>query len=222
MGQSHIQLPYKLSGMYLIYLVLCRVSTGRDIINNRSIFLDLSYYPQYYRRVLKPLDVWHIVEETASSTTGTQQSPQAERSNPYPLVDKNGMPLTPGREGSICYKLVRCNVGFLKGAHKKTSREVKYISSAHLIKTEIFSIFRECGELVYCFVIKEHSGVVSSLNILAMIAAWSQGLLICVSSTSFQKSSICWPQQPLTEKVLKFNLILHDSTPKKCFFKTSK
>ena len=33
------------------------------------------------------------------------------------------------------------------------------------------------------------------------LAAWSQGLLICVSSSSFQKSSISWPQQPLTEKV---------------------
>ena len=42
------------------------------------------------------------------------------------------------------------------------------------------------------------------------VAAWSQGLFIFVSSTSFQKSSICWPQQPLTEKLLKFNLIFHD------------
>ena len=33
------------------------------------------------------------------------------------------------------------------------------------------------------------------------LAAWSQGLLICVSSTSFQKSSIGWPQQPPTERV---------------------
>jgi hypothetical protein len=54
------------------------------------------------------------------------------------------------------------------------------------------------------------------------LAAWSQGLPICVSSTSFQKRSIGWPQQPLTEKVLKFNLIFHDSTPKNSFFKTSK
>ena len=51
------------------------------------------------------------------------------------------------------------------------------------------------------------------------LAAWSRGLPICVSSTSFQKSSIGWPQQPLTEKVLKFNLIFHDSTPKKYFSK---
>ena len=51
------------------------------------------------------------------------------------------------------------------------------------------------------------------------LAAWSQGLLICVSSTSFQKSSISWPQQPLTEKVLKFNLIFHDSIPKNFFLK---
>ena len=33
------------------------------------------------------------------------------------------------------------------------------------------------------------------------LAAWSQGLLICVSSTSFQKSSIGWPQQPPTERL---------------------
>ena len=54
------------------------------------------------------------------------------------------------------------------------------------------------------------------------LAAWSRGLPIYVSSTIFQKSSIGWPQQPLTEKVLKFNLIFHDSTPKKYSFKTSK
>ena len=53
------------------------------------------------------------------------------------------------------------------------------------------------------------------------LAAGSQELPICVSSTNFQKSSIGWPQQPLTEKVLKFNLIFNDSTPKKYFFKTS-
>ena len=43
----------------------------------------------------------------------------------------------------------------------------------------------------------------------------------CVSSTSFQKSNVGWPQQPPTEKLLKFNLIFHDST-KNNFFKTSK
>ena len=48
----------------------------------------------------------------------------------------------------------------------------------------------------------------------------SGGLDICVSSTSFQKNDICWPQQPLTEKVQKFNLIFHDSTPKNLYFKT--
>ena len=30
----------------------------------------------------------------------------------------------------------------------------------------------------------------------------SGGLVICVSSTSFQKNDFGWPQQPLTEKVL--------------------
>ena len=43
------------------------------------------------------------------------------------------------------------------------------------------------------------------------------GVDICVSSTSFQKNDIGWPQQPPTEKVLKFNMIFHDST-KKLFF----
>ena len=44
------------------------------------------------------------------------------------------------------------------------------------------------------------------------LAAWSRGLPICVSSASFQKSSIGWPQQPPTEKVLKFIMIFCDST----------
>jgi hypothetical protein len=47
----------------------------------------------------------------------------------------------------------------------------------------------------------------------------SGGLEICVLSTSFQKNDIGWPQQPPTEKVLKFNIIFHDSTPKKLFSK---
>jgi hypothetical protein len=47
----------------------------------------------------------------------------------------------------------------------------------------------------------------------------SGGKKICVSSTSFQKNDIGWPQQPPTEKVLKFNMIFHDSTQKKIFSK---
>ena len=39
---------------------------------------------------------------------------------------------------------------------------------------------------------------------------------IWVSSTNFPKKNIDWLQQPLTEKVLKFNMIFHDST--KTFF----
>jgi hypothetical protein len=49
----------------------------------------------------------------------------------------------------------------------------------------------------------------------------SRVLEFCVSSTSFQKSNIIWPQQPPTEKLLKFNLIFHDST-KKIFFQNMK
>ena len=50
----------------------------------------------------------------------------------------------------------------------------------------------------------------------------SGGYDFCVSSTSFQKSNIGWPQQPPTEKMLKFNLIFHDSTKKTFFFKHQK
>ena len=35
-------------------------------------------------------------------------------------------------------------------------------------------------------------------------------------------SDIGWPQQPLTEKVLKFNMSFHDFVKKNFFFKTSK
>ena len=42
---------------------------------------------------------------------------------------------------------------------------------------------------------------------------WASGdLEFCVSSTSFQKSNIGWPQQPPTGKLLKFNMTFHDST----------
>ena len=47
----------------------------------------------------------------------------------------------------------------------------------------------------------------------------SGGLGICVSSTSFQKNDIGWPQQPPTEKVLKCNMRFHDSTQKIFFSK---
>ena len=47
----------------------------------------------------------------------------------------------------------------------------------------------------------------------------SGGLDIWVSSTCFQKSNFGWPQQPPTEKVLKFNMTFHDSTKKKTFSK---
>jgi hypothetical protein len=47
----------------------------------------------------------------------------------------------------------------------------------------------------------------------------SGGLEFCVSSISFQKNNIGWPQQPPTEKLQKFNLIFHDSTQKPFFSK---
>ena len=58
------------------------------------------------------------------------------------------------------------------------------------------------------------------LGLKMVLECWNRKFL--GTTTIFQKSSIGWPQQPLTEKVLKFNLIFHDSTPKKYFFKTSK
>ena len=47
----------------------------------------------------------------------------------------------------------------------------------------------------------------------------SGGADICVSSTSFQKNDIGWPQQPPTEKVPKLNMIFHDSTPQNFLLK---
>ena len=40
------------------------------------------------------------------------------------------------------------------------------------------------------------------------------GLEFCVSSTSFQKSNIGWPQQPLTGGVLEFNITFCAILPK--------
>ena len=42
----------------------------------------------------------------------------------------------------------------------------------------------------------------------------SVGLDFYVSLTSFQKRNKGWPHQSPTEKLLKFNLIFHDSTKK--------
>ena len=49
--------------------------------------------------------------------------------------------------------------------------------------------------------------------------AASGGIKFCVSSTSFQKNDNEWPQQPLTKKMQKFNMIFHDSTLKNVFSK---
>ena len=43
------------------------------------------------------------------------------------------------------------------------------------------------------------------IDIVCSVNAWGYDILIFV--TSFQKKNIGWPQQPLTEKVLKFNMI---------------
>ena len=47
----------------------------------------------------------------------------------------------------------------------------------------------------------------------------SGGLDIYVSSTSFQKNDIGWPQQPPAEMVLELNMAFHDSTHKNFFSK---
>jgi hypothetical protein len=47
----------------------------------------------------------------------------------------------------------------------------------------------------------------------------SADLDIWISSTTFQKNNIGWPQQPLTYKVPKINLIFHDSNKKYLFSK---
>ena len=64
---------------------------------------------------------------------------------------------------------------------------------------------------------------ITGRRIINLIELWSiagsGGLEICVSSTSFQKNDIGWPQQPPTEKVLKFNMIFYDSTKKNIFSK---
>ena len=50
----------------------------------------------------------------------------------------------------------------------------------------------------------------------------SGGLEFCVLLVSFKKSNIDWPQQPPTEKLLKFNMIFHDSTKTLSFSKHQK
>ena len=60
----------------------------------------------------------------------------------------------------------------------------------------------------------------SLVRLLCLVALGGVG--ICVSYSSFNKSNIGWPQQPQTEKVLKFEMVFCDSRPKFCFFKTSK
>ena len=51
------------------------------------------------------------------------------------------------------------------------------------------------------------------------VSVHSLGLGIWVSSTSFKKSNMDWPQQPPTEKILKFNMGFHDSVKKIVFSK---
>ena len=47
----------------------------------------------------------------------------------------------------------------------------------------------------------------------------SKGVGICVSYASLKKSNIGWPQQPQSEKVLKFKMVFFDSTPNSIFSK---
>ena len=52
-----------------------------------------------------------------------------------------------------------------------------------------------------------------------MVPGGFRRIALFVSSTSFEKNDIGWPQQPLTAKVLKFNMIFHDPTQKNFFSK---
>ena len=52
-----------------------------------------------------------------------------------------------------------------------------------------------------------------------VLECWDDKFLIYI--LGFQKSNICWPPQPLTEKVLKFNMIFYEYIRKIKFFKTS-
>ena len=45
------------------------------------------------------------------------------------------------------------------------------------------------------------------------------GLDISVSSTRFEKNNMGWPQQPPTEKVVKFKMVFRDYTPNYIFSK---
>ena len=53
-------------------------------------------------------------------------------------------------------------------------------------------------------------GINNFVEVWCLVA--SGGYKFWVSWINFQKSNISWPQQPLTGKALKFNLIFHDST----------
>ena len=55
----------------------------------------------------------------------------------------------------------------------------------------------------------------NSLQSWCLVASGVVG--IWVSSTSFQKIDMGWPQQPLTKKMVNFNMIFHEST-KSIFF----
>ena len=48
------------------------------------------------------------------------------------------------------------------------------------------------------------------LYLKVVLKSWDVDILII--RTNFYKSNIVWPQQPPTEKVLKFNMLFHDSS----------
>ena len=61
-------------------------------------------------------------------------------------------------------------------------------------------------------------GQIEIFNFISNVACLG-GYDIWFLSTSFQKSNKGWPQQPQTEKVLKFKMIFHYSTQKIIFSK---
>ena len=110
------------------------------------------------------------------------------------------------------------------------SKQVQYFQAFNAIYTKLWKSLQYSDQIHLCMYLQgiSHWNVLKQMALRGrrtnnFIRLWclvaSGGLHICVSSTSFQKNDMSWPQQPLTEKVQKFNMIFHDSTQKNIFSK---
>ena len=99
----------------------------------------------------------------------------------------------------------------------KSDISIAKINSQDLHKIRINHTYWKLLQDVSCWSVQSKSAL-RGRRIHNFIELWClvgpRGLKIWVSSTSFQKSSIGWPQQSPTERALKFNMIFHDSTNK--------